>query len=120
MNKFKAEFDSWMGRMFGPQGPAVDLRKNTQAMFATLVSKFDLITREEFEVQTRMLAEAVKKLNGLEKKINPQKSAGQKPKAKAKAKPKPKGAAKAKSTAKSKSAKPAASDTPPADDTAHN
>ncbi len=101
MNKFKAEFDGWMEKMFGPEGPAVDLRKNTQAMFAGLVSKFDLITREEFEVQTRTLAEAIKKLEAIENKLGIAKKKPAPKKARksssAKKKAKPKSAAATKS-----------------------
>lgn len=44
-----------------------DLEKNCQLVLNKAFNKLDLITREEFDVQTKVLARARKKLEELEK-----------------------------------------------------
>jgi ubiquinone biosynthesis accessory factor UbiK len=46
-----------------------DFEKNCQAILAKAFAKFDLITREEFDTQTKVLARTRKKLEELEKHI---------------------------------------------------
>ena len=42
--------------------PARDIEKNVKAMLGSALSKLDLVTREEFEVQREVLAHARQKL----------------------------------------------------------
>lgn len=49
--------------------PARDIEKNVKAMLAGLFEKMDLVTREEFEVQARLLARAHEKLAALEARL---------------------------------------------------
>jgi BMFP domain-containing protein YqiC len=49
--------------------PAKDLEKNVRGMLSSTFSKLDLVTREEYDVQTRLLARAKEKLAALEARI---------------------------------------------------
>ncbi len=46
-----------------------DLEKNFRAVLRASLSKLDLVTREEFEVQEAVLARTREKLEALEKKL---------------------------------------------------
>lgn len=46
-----------------------DFEKNCQAILATFFDKFDLVTREEFDTQSKVLARTRKKLEDLEQQI---------------------------------------------------
>ena len=46
-----------------------DLKKNIRAAIEASLSHLDLVTREEFDVQTRVLARTRAKLDALEKQI---------------------------------------------------
>ncbi|MBI5919857.1 MAG: accessory factor UbiK family protein [Nitrosomonadales bacterium] len=50
-------------------GPAKDVEKNVRALLAQGFSKLDLVTREEFEVQSQLLARTQEKLAALEARI---------------------------------------------------
>jgi BMFP domain-containing protein YqiC len=49
--------------------PAKDIEKNVKAMLNQGFSKLDLVTREEFEVQTQVLAKTRAKLETLETRV---------------------------------------------------
>lgn len=49
--------------------PAKDIEKNARALLMQGFSKLDLITREEFDVQTQVLARARQQLMALEARI---------------------------------------------------
>ena len=49
--------------------PAKDLEKNARALLASGFAKLDLVTREDFEVQTALLARAREQLAVLEKRL---------------------------------------------------
>jgi len=51
------------------QSPAADIEKNMRAMLASLFSRLDLVTREEFDVQREVLSRTRQKLAELEAKI---------------------------------------------------
>ncbi len=46
-----------------------DLEKNFRATLQAALAKLDLVTREEFDVQTRVLARSRAKLDALEKQV---------------------------------------------------
>ena len=50
--------------------PAKDIEKNVKAMMSQGFSKLDLVTREEFDLQTQVLAKTRAKLEELEAKVN--------------------------------------------------
>ncbi len=49
--------------------PAKDIEKNVKAMMSQGFSKLDLVTREEFDVQTQVLAKTRAKLEALEARV---------------------------------------------------
>jgi ubiquinone biosynthesis accessory factor UbiK len=49
--------------------PAADLEKNVKAMLQGGLSRLDLVTREEFDTQARVLAKTREKLEGLETRV---------------------------------------------------
>lgn len=48
---------------------AADLRKNIRAMLTSALSRMDLVTREEFDVQTAVLARTRSRLEELEQQV---------------------------------------------------
>jgi len=50
-------------------GPARDLEKNLRALVAGAFSRLDLVTREEFDVQAKLLARARNQLAALESRV---------------------------------------------------
>ena len=49
--------------------PARDIEKNLRAMLAAAFARLDLVTREEFDVQSEVLARTREKLAQLEAKL---------------------------------------------------
>lgn len=49
--------------------PAKDIEKNVKAMLTQGFSKLDLVTREEFEIQSQVLAKTRAKLEVLEARV---------------------------------------------------
>jgi hypothetical protein len=49
--------------------PARDIEKNLRAMLAATFARLDLVTREEFDVQSEVLARAREKLARLEARL---------------------------------------------------
>ena len=50
--------------------PLPDLEKNIDALLKGMFTKMELVTREEFDVQTEVLKRTRKKLEELEKKLS--------------------------------------------------
>ncbi|WP_296228444.1 accessory factor UbiK family protein [Ralstonia sp. UBA689] len=49
--------------------PAADIEKNVRAMMTQGFSKLDLVTREEFDVQSQVLARTRARLEELERRV---------------------------------------------------
>ena len=49
--------------------PAAEVQKNLKAMLAQALGKMDLVTREEFDIQTQVLARTREKLTALEARL---------------------------------------------------
>ncbi|NEX63845.1 accessory factor UbiK family protein [Noviherbaspirillum galbum] len=49
--------------------PAKDIEKNVKAFMTQSFSKLDLVTREEFDIQTQVLAKTRAKLEALEARV---------------------------------------------------
>lgn len=47
-----------------------DLEKNFRAILQSMLTKLDLVTREEFDIQKKVLTKTRSKLNALEKQIS--------------------------------------------------
>ena len=52
------------------QSPAKDLEKNVRGLMTQGFQKLDLVTREEFDLQTQVLAKTRAKLEELESKVS--------------------------------------------------
>lgn len=50
--------------------PAKDVEKNVRAMMTSALSKLDVVTREEFEIQQQVLLKSREKLTELEARIS--------------------------------------------------
>ncbi len=50
--------------------PAKDFQKNARALLAQGFAKLDLVTREEFDVQTQLLSRTQEKLTELEARVS--------------------------------------------------
>ena len=57
-----------MSELFGAS-PARDVEKNARALFSSALARLDLVTREEFDVQAKVLARTREKLAGLEARL---------------------------------------------------
>jgi BMFP domain-containing protein YqiC len=62
------EFSARMSELLAA-GPARDIEKNVRALFSASLSRLDLVTREEFDVQAKILARAQEKLVALEARV---------------------------------------------------
>jgi len=51
------------------QTPAADVQKNLKAMVSSAFSRMDLVTREEFDIQTEVLKRTREKLGALETRL---------------------------------------------------
>ncbi len=51
------------------RSPAKDFEKNARALLAQALSRLDMVTREEFDVQVDLLARAQEKLAALEARV---------------------------------------------------
>lgn len=51
------------------QTPAADLQKNLKALLAQQFARLELVTREEFDTQTKVLARARAQLEELERRL---------------------------------------------------
>lgn len=49
--------------------PAKDFEKNAKAAVSSLLAKLDVVTREEFDIQTQVLARTRQKLKELEARV---------------------------------------------------
>jgi len=49
--------------------PAADVEKNARALLASFFSRLDLVSREEFDVQTRLLQRTRENLEALEARL---------------------------------------------------
>ncbi|MEO8202241.1 MAG: accessory factor UbiK family protein [Betaproteobacteria bacterium] len=49
--------------------PARDFEKNTRALLGTFFERFDLVTREDFEVQKRVLERASARITELDARV---------------------------------------------------
>ena len=66
--KILNDIDQRMREVFA-QSPAADVEKNLRALMTSFLSRLDLVTREEFEVQQAVLARTRALLEKLEKQV---------------------------------------------------
>lgn len=51
------------------RSPAADVERNVRAFMTQAFGKLDLVTREEFDIQSDLLRQAIAKAEGLERQI---------------------------------------------------
>lgn len=51
------------------QSPAADVERNVRALLLSFFDRMDLVTREDFEIQKRLLQEAQKQISSLEQRL---------------------------------------------------
>ena len=67
--------DSWMNEVsarlaaLAAGNPAKDFEKNARGLLSSTFARLDLVTREEFDVQSQVLARAREKLAALEARV---------------------------------------------------
>jgi len=66
--KILEDFGAKMSALFA-NSPAGDIEKNAKAVISGFLSRLDLVTREEFDVQAQVLARTREKLKELEGRI---------------------------------------------------
>ncbi len=69
MNSFFTDLQSKLTQAM-ENSPAKDIEKNVKAMMSQGFSKLDLVTREEFDIQTQVLAKTRRKLEALEARLD--------------------------------------------------
>ena len=50
--------------------PAADIEKNAKALLTPFLTKLDLVSREEFDIQTQVLLRTREKLKSLESRLD--------------------------------------------------
>ena len=70
LNKDKVQEISDKIRELIKNSPIEDIEENINALLKSMFTKMDLITREEFDVQTEVLKKTRLKLEMLEKKLD--------------------------------------------------
>ncbi len=50
--------------------PAADIEKNARALLSSFLSKLDLVSREEFDIQTQVLLRTREKIKALEARLD--------------------------------------------------
>ena len=66
--KFIEEITAKLSELMA-QSPLKDFEKNSRAMLSSMFAKMDLVTREEFDVQSQVLLRTREKLTELEAKL---------------------------------------------------
>ena len=51
------------------QSPAKDVEKNVRALLTSFFGRLDLVTREEFDVQAKLLARSREQISALESRV---------------------------------------------------
>ncbi len=67
-NRLFEELSGKINALFA-QSPAKDVEKNVRALLASFFARMDLVTREEFEVQARLLARSREQISALEARV---------------------------------------------------
>ena len=67
--KILEEFSAKMSALLA-NSPARDIEKNAKAVLSGVFSKLDLVTREEFDIQSQVLARTREKLKVLEARVD--------------------------------------------------
>ena len=74
--KILEDFGAKMSALLA-NSPAKDIEKNAKAVMSGVFSKLDLVTREEFDIQSEVLARTREKLKALEARVEAQEKSRQ-------------------------------------------
>ena len=66
--KLFEEFIARLGSIVAAS-PIADVEKNARALLATFFTKLDLVSREEFDIQSQVLQRTREKLKALEERV---------------------------------------------------
>ena len=66
--KFFAEINARISEVIAAS-PAKDIEKNMKAMMSSMFARMDLVTREEFDIQVKVLQRTREKLDALEARL---------------------------------------------------
>ena len=66
--KLFEEFSARLGAIVAAS-PVADVEKNARALLATFFTKLDLVSREEFDIQSQVLQRTREKLKALEERV---------------------------------------------------
>lgn len=64
-------------RALAAESPAADVERNIRALLSGAMARLDLVTREEFDAQARVLARTREKLESLEQRLAALESTGE-------------------------------------------
>jgi ubiquinone biosynthesis accessory factor UbiK len=67
-SKFIDEFNERLAALIAAS-PAKDVERNVKALMSGAFARMDLVTREEFDVQAKVLARTREKLSELERRV---------------------------------------------------
>lgn len=67
-NRFFEELSAKISALLA-ESPAKDAEKNLRALLASFFARLDLVTREEFDVQSRLLARSREQITTLEARV---------------------------------------------------
>lgn len=66
--KILEDFNARMSALLA-NSPARDIERNAKALMSGFLTKLDLVTREEFDIQSQVLARTREKLKALEARV---------------------------------------------------
>ena len=66
--KLFEDFSARLGAIVAAS-PVADIEKNARALLATFFTKLDLVSREEFDIQSQVLQRTREKLKALEERV---------------------------------------------------
>lgn len=67
-NRFIEELTAKMSEL-AASGPGRDIEKNVRALLSAGLARLDVVTREEYDVQVKILARTLEKLAALETRV---------------------------------------------------
>jgi len=76
--KIFEELTARLGSMLAAS-PAADIEKKARALLASFFAKLDLVSREEFDIQTQVLLRTREKLTALEARLDEFEKTAEKP-----------------------------------------
>jgi BMFP domain-containing protein YqiC len=76
--KIFEDFSTRLGAIIAAS-PVADIEKNARALLSTMFARLDLVSREEFDIQSQVLLRTREKLKALEERVARLEGRGQEP-----------------------------------------